>query len=99
MPEREVMGRGKVMVVDDEKTIRDTLSELLSDEGYQVCAVANGFEAIEEIAKDDYDVVICDIRMPGMDGTQVLEKVSEISPHSFLIMITTAFVSLWVWLM
>lgn len=88
MPERKVMGRGKVMVVDDEKTIRDTLSELLSDEGYQVCAVANGFEAIEEIAKDDYDVLICDIRMPGMEGTEVLEKISEISPHSFVIMIT-----------
>ncbi len=86
MTEQEVMGR--VMVVDDEKTIRETLSEVLADEGYQVCAKANGAEAVEEIRENDYDVVICDIRMPGMDGTDVLEKISEISPQTFVIMVT-----------
>ncbi len=86
MAEQEVIGR--VMVVDDEKTIRETLSEVLADEGYQVCAKANGAEAVEEIRENDYDVVICDIRMPGMDGTDVLEKISEISPQTFVIMVT-----------
>jgi len=86
MPEQEVAGR--IMVVDDEKTIRETLSEVLADEGYHVFACANGREALEEIHREDYDVVICDIRMPGMDGTEVLERISEISPQSFVIMIT-----------
>ncbi|MEQ9230391.1 MAG: sigma-54 dependent transcriptional regulator [Cyclobacteriaceae bacterium] len=65
----------KILIVDDEKTIRETLMEILQYEKFDVDQAADGKEALAKIEKEDYDVVLCDIKMPRMDGIELLEKV------------------------
>ncbi len=67
----------RILVVDDERAIRKTLREILEFEKYSVDEAQNGQEAIEKVQSNDYDVVLCDIKMPGIDGIEVLEKVQE----------------------
>lgn len=67
----------RILVVDDERAIRKTLREILEYEKYSVDEAQNGQEAIEKVQSNDYDVVLCDIKMPGIDGIEVLEKVQE----------------------
>jgi two-component system, NtrC family, response regulator AtoC len=63
----------KLLVVDDEPGLRQTLSVILGGEGYEVVTASDGAEALERIATDDPDLVLCDLRMPGMDGMAVLD--------------------------
>jgi two-component system, NtrC family, nitrogen regulation response regulator NtrX len=78
----------KILVVDDEKPIRDSLKEILEYENHQVTEAADGKKALEIISKESFDVVFCDIKMPGLDGIEVLEKILEISPDTSVIMIS-----------
>ncbi len=87
-PEEEVMQKPTILIVDDEKTVCETLSEVLREEGYETEMAFDGDEAIQKIAKQKFDVVFCDLRMPKTDGLKVLEKVEEISPETFFIVIT-----------
>lgn len=68
----------RILVVDDERAIRDTLKGILEDEGYDVTAAEDGAEALALFEKSPYDVVLCDIKMPKMDGVEVLEKLLEL---------------------
>lgn len=68
----------RMLVVDDERAIRDTLKGILEDEGYDVTAAEDGAEALVLFEKSPYDVVLCDIKMPKMDGVEVLEKLLEL---------------------
>lgn len=54
----------KVLIVDDERAIRNSLSEILSDEGYEVDKAENGLVALDLVGKEKYDVIFCDIKMP-----------------------------------
>ncbi len=65
---------GRVLVVDDERAIRDTLKEILEDAGYLVTLAEDGPQALEQFSQESYDVVLCDIKMPGMDGIELLDK-------------------------
>jgi len=67
----------RILVIDDEKSIRNTLQEVLEYENHKVDLAINGNEALELFDKGEYDVVFCDIKMPGMDGIEVLEKMHE----------------------
>lgn len=67
----------KILIIDDEKSIRKTLREILEYEKYQVDEATEGLEGISLIQKEKYDVVLCDIKMPKMDGIDVLEKITE----------------------
>ncbi|MGD0916335.1 MAG: response regulator [Thermodesulfobacteriota bacterium] len=67
----------KVLVVDDEEVIRKLLRIHLVKWGYEVKEAVDGTQAIEEIGKDDFDLLICDILMPNMDGWQVLKEVKS----------------------
>ena len=78
----------KILVVDDELSMREFFKLMLDSEGYQAECVQNGREAVSLIQKNFYDLVITDIRMPGMDGIEVLKKVKEISPETVVIMIS-----------
>jgi two-component system, NtrC family, response regulator AtoC len=78
----------KILVADDEQNLRRVLVALLRREGHEVVQAANGLEAIEQLAKGDYDVVITDLRMPGADGMDVLRTASKNYPHVPVIMIT-----------
>ena len=76
------------MIVDDERAIRNSLSEILSDEGYNVEVAEDGPTAIEMAEKEHYDVIFCDIKMPNMEGTEVLEKLRKDGIDSAIIMIS-----------
>lgn len=77
-----------ILVVDDEKAIRSTLSEILGFEGYQVDEAADGAEGLRKILNNTYDCVICDIKMPKMDGMELLDKVMEGKPDTQMIFIS-----------
>ncbi|HEX2865750.1 MAG TPA: sigma-54 dependent transcriptional regulator [Ignavibacteriales bacterium] len=78
----------KVLIVDDEKVIRESLEMLLKDEGYKAETAADGEEALQKISGDDYDVVITDIKMPKLDGIELMQKSARISPETFFIIMT-----------
>src|SRR4029077_20833299 len=78
----------KILIVDDERAIRSTLSEILQHEGYKVELAENGEEGLEKFKATVFDVVLCDIKMPKMDGMEFLEKARQINPDVPLIMIS-----------
>ena len=78
----------KVLVDDDEQSIRNTLKEILEYEKFKVDIAADGFEALEMVEKSKYDSILCDIKMPGMDGIELLDKVISIQPDTPVIMIS-----------
>ena len=69
----------KILVVDDERAIRSTLKEILEYENYSVIDAADGLEALELIKNDQFDVILLDIKMPRMDGLEVLEEIQKTS--------------------
>lgn len=71
------MASKKLLIIDDEPAIRRTLKDILENEDYQVDAAADGAEGLKKIQENEYDVVLCDIKMPKMDGIEVLEKVMD----------------------
>ena len=78
----------KILVVDDERYIRNSLKEILGDEGYEVEEAENGDQAVEMIDKEHYDVVLCDIKMPGKDGIEVLEYVTGQGIDTVMVMLS-----------
>lgn len=78
----------KILIIDDEKSIRSTLREILEYEHYVVDEAIDGKDGIEKLAKKNYDIALCDIKMPKMDGIEVLEKAREINPDVQFIMIS-----------
>jgi DNA-binding NtrC family response regulator len=77
-----------VLVVDDETLIRETLVEYLAQEGLHVVSCASGEEALELAGQQRFDVVLCDVQLPGIDGLELLERIRHISPESFVLLIT-----------
>lgn len=78
----------KILIVDDEKIIRSTLREILEFEKYQVDEAQDGVEGLEKIKANDYDVVLCDIKMPKMDGIELLEKAKALEKEAQFIMVS-----------
>ncbi|MFK7899893.1 MAG: sigma-54-dependent transcriptional regulator [Cyclobacteriaceae bacterium] len=77
-----------VLIIDDEKVIRNTLKEILEFEKYTVDEAADGEEALKLLQQKEYDVALCDIKMPKMDGIEVLKKFSGMSLETQFIMIS-----------
>ncbi|MEW6674942.1 MAG: response regulator [Nitrospirota bacterium] len=80
--------KGKILIVEDEKSMRDVLQILLEGENYTVMAASGGDDGLSCINKDTFDLVITDIKMPKVDGFEILKKVKEVSPDTPVIMIT-----------
>jgi len=80
----------KILVIEDEAAIRRVLVKILSEESdkYEVEEAEDGLVGIEKIKKEDYDLVLCDIKMPKMDGVEVLEAVRKIKPETPMVMIS-----------
>ena len=78
----------KILVVDDEQAIRKTLKEILEYEKHNVDLAKDGFEAVEKAKKNQYDLVLLDIKMPKMDGIEVLEELQKINPELPVVIIT-----------
>jgi len=77
-----------ILIIDDEKAIRKTLSEILSFEGYKIVEAADGEEGLKAFKSRSFDVVLCDIKMPKLDGIEFLQKASEVNPDTPIIMIS-----------
>ena len=86
IPEKEYMN--KILVVDDEQSMRDFLAIMLKKEGYEVVAAENGKDALKAVQAEIFDLVITDAKMPYIDGLEVLRTVKEVSPETVVIMIT-----------
>jgi CheY-like chemotaxis protein len=78
----------KVLVVDDDPVIAKSFDRVLSGKGYAVITAANGEEALRKLSAEDYDVVYTDIKMPGMNGLEVAEKVKARKPWTPVVIIT-----------
>ena len=86
---RKAMGKNiKVLMVDDEERFRETTGKMLSKKGYETVMVGSGEEAVEALRMEPADVVVLDIRMPGMDGHQALSEIKRIRPETQVIMLT-----------
>jgi len=77
-----------ILIIDDEKAIRKTLSEILSYEGYKIDEAGDGEEGLKKFREKSYDVVLCDIKMPKLDGIEFLDKSRETNPDIPVIMIS-----------
>lgn len=78
----------RVLLVDDEKEFIDALAQRLEIRGFEVKTVYSGLEAIKIIPNLDFDVVVLDIKMPGMEGLEVLGKIKNIKPEVEVVMLT-----------
>lgn len=77
-----------ILIIDDEKAIRKTLTEILSFEGYKIEEAADGEEGLKKFREKNYDLVLCDIKMPKLDGIEFLQKAGELNPDVPIIMIS-----------
>jgi len=77
-----------ILIIDDEKAIRKTLTEILSFEGYKIDEAADGEEGLKRFTEKHYDLVLCDIKMPKLDGIEFLERAKMIHPDVPVIMIS-----------
>ena len=78
----------KILIIDDERGIRNTLKDIFEYEGHEVILSENGMEGLVAIKTEKPNVVFCDIKMPKMDGIEVLERIKEFSPDTPVIMIS-----------
>ncbi|UPL50413.1 sigma-54-dependent transcriptional regulator [Hymenobacter sublimis] len=78
----------RILIIDDEKAIRHTLKEILEYESYQVDQAEDGPTGLDMLIRDKYDVVLCDIKMPKMDGIEVLERARIVAPNAAFIMVS-----------
>ena len=77
-----------ILIIDDDKAIRKTLTEILRYEGYKVDEAADGEEGLRKFSSTAYDLVLCDVKMPKMDGIEFLEKSKMINPDVPIIVIS-----------
>src|SRR5438067_6431196 len=78
----------QILVVDDEVLIRETLAEYLTQEGFAVTACGDGEEALARAEGRRFQVALCDVQLPGMDGIELLERLLKVSPETFVLLIT-----------
>ena len=78
----------KILIVDDDRAIRNSFGEILMDEGYEVAKAEDGPSALKAVEEDRFDVIFCDIKMPGMDGVELLDKFMEMNLDAAVVMIS-----------
>jgi DNA-binding NtrC family response regulator len=79
---------GRILIVDDDDALRESLHLVLAAEGFQVVAAANGAEALAQLENAPADVVLCDLRMPGMDGLELLPQIARRQPGASVILMS-----------
>jgi DNA-binding NtrC family response regulator len=77
-----------ILIIDDERSIRKTLGEILTYEGYNIDEAADGEEGLKKFKEKKYDIVLCDIKMPKLDGIEFLEKAKESNPDVPILIIS-----------
>src|SRR5881396_1727448 len=82
------MPQPNVLIIDDEPLMRISIADALKAEGCQVKVATTGLEGMDLIRKEPFEIVITDLRLPGMDGLQILQACKEVSPTTGVIVIT-----------
>jgi DNA-binding NtrC family response regulator len=82
------MVKARILVVDDERNIRESLCAVLEQNDYYVLTVEDGYKALEKVREEEWDLALVDLKMPGMEGMQVLWGIHEINPNVAVIIIT-----------
>lgn len=82
------MSKGQILVVDDELAIRELITEVLNIADFQVTTAADGLEALNQVRKTKFDLILLDVNLPKVDGFAVLEKVRESAPTQPIIMLS-----------
>ncbi len=80
--------KGHILIVDDELVVRDSLAQWFAAEGYRVQALASAREALEDLQKDEFDLALIDIKMPGMDGMELQQRLQAVDPGLLIIIMT-----------
>lgn len=83
-----VLSRARILIVDDEQSVRHTLAKIFAQMGYQTIEATSGQQALEYIARRTFDLVLLDLKMPGMDGTEVLEAAHPLTPDTVFVFLT-----------
>ena len=78
----------RILIIDDEGEMRELLAKVLEKNGYQVTAAADGGHALDLLEKEPMDLVVTDVRMPGMDGMEALKAIKELNPDTGVIVMT-----------
>ncbi len=87
-PPTQSRTKARILIADDETGVRESLAEVFREEGYEVIQAVDGSSALEMIEKHNLDVVISDLKMPGADGLEVLQRTREISPQTMVLIMT-----------
>lgn len=82
------MSNTKILVVDDEKSIRLTVAQSLEPQGYTVKTAVNGNDALDQLQQEAFDLILTDLKMPGMDGMALVEQAIQLHPNLQMIMIS-----------
>lgn len=80
--------RGKILVLDDEQIVLDSVTRVLEEENYETVTCRRGEEAVEALKGGGFDILITDLKMPGMDGLQAMEALADVDPDLSMIMLT-----------
>jgi len=78
----------KILIVDDEDSLRETFGDILSMEGYEVALAKDGYEAIEKVKQQTFDLAFLDIKMPGINGVETFKEIKKINPNIIVFMMT-----------
>jgi len=78
----------RVLIVDDDEDIRHNIADILDDLGYQTTSADDGFSALDRIRDRDFDIVLLDYKMPGMDGVELFQEIKKICPAIKAVMMT-----------
>jgi DNA-binding NtrC family response regulator len=82
------MGKNKILLVDDEEIVRDSASEWLTEAGYEVLTASDGMQALNIVREQDIDIMLADLKMPGMDGIELIRKSKEINSNLPVVIMT-----------
>ena len=88
MPGSPTGARGCILIAEDEDGVRDSLTQVLREEGYEVVSTADGNAALAALGTREFDVVVSDVRMPGADGLAVLRHAREVAPQTLVLLMT-----------
>ena len=90
MIEMKTTGNGKkrILITEDDEEMRSLLKDFFEEEGFEADSVSNGADALQKLAKDRFDLIITDIRMPGLTGLDILPGIKKLQPETPIIVIT-----------
>lgn len=77
-----------ILIVDDEVGMRETLSDILEDMGYHVAIAADGYEAIQKVKENYFDIILMDVKMPGINGVDTFKEIKKLRPETAVVMMT-----------